>query len=168
MKPAIRFSSRHSITVFILYAAIVLTQMQSYAQPVWHCSRNKHAGSTDLASDQGSGVPAVFELSSANDTLVLALPDLHSAYSGHPVKIDNKPLAACFLNNGNLVHVQAMQQIGVNPAVPASLAKKTAIVNSYLFAVNDEAGMLLCIDRHYPAIGYLPKPTQTDEVAPCF
>lgn len=132
-------------------------------EAVWHCSRGP-VGETPNDADgfRLSSVEAV------NDTIRVTLTDLIAVYSGHPVKVANRPLHACFMPGNEALSRSALRELGLNPAALQILARRSAIVQRQLEVVTDEAGMLSCMKRNPPAFGYFSQPLDHPQVARCF
>jgi hypothetical protein len=64
--------------------------------------------------------------------------------------------------------VKALGALGLNASSMQLQARRSAIVQSHLWLVTDEANMQACIARHYPAVGYLSRETINTAVLPCY
>jgi hypothetical protein len=107
-------------------------------------------------------------MSSAPDVIGVSIRDLIDIYSGVPVRVGALPLSACFMPGQDALSLAALQSLGLQPSAIQALARKSSIVQSNLHLVTDEQQMSACISRHFPAVGYLSKPVDTDKVLPCF
>jgi hypothetical protein len=137
-----------------------------WADPVWHCSRTGYgeAHSAVDASEQFS----LASMSSAPDVIGVSIRDLIDIYSGVPVRVGDLPLSACFMPGRNQLSLAALQSLGLQSTAIQALARKSAIVQSNLHLVTDEQQMQACISRHFPAVGYLSQPVNTEKILPCF
>jgi hypothetical protein len=137
------------------------------ADAVWHCSR---APVTVL---ENGSIPDEdrFQLASVvpnMQAIGITLLDLIDAYSGQAILINGQRLSACFMPGNTPLSVQALDALGLKASTMQLQARKSAIVQSHLKMVNNEAEMLACIVRHYPAVGYLSRQTANEQVVPCF
>lgn len=98
---------------------------------------------------------------------MISVRDLIDVYSSYDVRVSGVVLSACFIPSINSTN-QIFKDLGLNPKVIASLARKSSIIKSNLHRVYDEAQMLQCITMNYPAVGYFSSEKQTEGVAPCF
>ena len=146
--------------------AMVTFVTSLWADPIWHCSRTGQADSKNLAdaSEQFS----LASMSSAPDVIGVSIRDLIDIYSGVPVRVGNLPLSACFMPGQDPLSLAALQSLGLPPPAIQALARKSSLVQSNLHLVTDEQQMHACISRHFPAVGYLSQPVDTDKVLPCF
>jgi hypothetical protein len=146
--------------------ALVTCATSLWADPIWHCSRT---GNTDAqhvadASEQFS----LASMSPAPDVIGVSIRDLIDIYSGVPVRVGDLPLSACFMPGQDALSLAALQSLGLQPSAIQALARKSAIVQSNLHLVTDEQQMRTCMSRHFPAVGYLSKPVDTEKFLPCF
>ena len=107
-------------------------------------------------------------MSSAPDVIGVSIRDLIDIYSGVPVRVGDLPLSACFMPGRNQLSLAALQSLGLQSTAIQALARKSAIVQSNLHLVTDEQQMQTCISRHFPAVGYLSQPVNTEKILPCF
>jgi len=137
-----------------------------WADPVWHCSRTGHseAQSAVDTSEQFS----LASMSSVPDVIGVSIRDLIDIYSGVPVRVGDLPLSACFIPGQDPLSLAALKSLGLQTPAIQALARKSALVQSNLYLVTDEQQMHACISRHFPAVGYLSKPVNTDKILPCF
>lgn len=139
----------------------------AWADPVWHCSRN-----VGIGNEQHSYIStndfSIASLNSSTDVIGVSISDLIDVYSGVLIRIGGVSLSACFMPSDSTLSKTALTSLGLQPAVIQALSRKSAIVQSNLFLVSTEAQMLTCIEDHFPAVGYLNDPTETDKVQPCF
>lgn len=150
---------------WVLVLASLVGSGPAAAHAVWHCSR------ASQGSGQATPEADSFQLASSNvnsEAIGLSLMDLIDAYSGKTVYLNGRPLTACFMPLGTALSSQALSSLGLNWSSMQQMARKSAIVQSNLQWVTDEAGMLACIAKHYPAVGYLDEPKGNDQVVPCF
>ena len=138
----------------------------SWADPIWHCSRTGNTEPQNVADASEQ-----FSLASMNagpDVIGVSIRDLIDIYSGVPVRVGALPLSACFMPGQDALSLAALQSLGLQPSAIQALARKSSIVQSNLHLVTDEQQMRACISRHFPAVGYLSQPIDTDKVLPCF
>lgn len=139
----------------------------SQTEAFWHCSRPPDTVSQREAEEEGDS----FQLASMGSkvhTLGITLTDLIDAYESKPVLINGRRLNACFMPAEAPLSVKALGALGLNASSMQLQARKSAIVQSHLWLVTDEADMQACIARHHPAVGYLSREIQNERVAPCF
>lgn len=137
-----------------------------WADPIWHCSRTGTTEPQNVAdaSEQFS----LASMNSAQDVIGVSIRDLIDIYSGVPVRVGALPLSACFMPGQDALSLAALQSLGLQPSAIQALARKSSIVQSNLHLVTDEQQMRACISRHFPAVGYLSQPVDTDKILPCF
>lgn len=152
--------------------AWLLIAVASHAQSVWHCSRQAELSGPDgtipssvLAANDSFQIAS---MSAQVDVIGITLRDLMDVYSGVPVRIGGQPLTACFNNDSNADNVDALSALGLSANAMSALSRKSAIVRSQLVWVSNEAAMMQCIARHFPAVGYLPATQDSSDIAPCF
>lgn len=148
---------------FKLAAAVLMglvSTTMAWAEPVWHCSRT----SVQMADASDS-----FSLAGLIDREVIqvSLRDLHEVYHGAQVRLSGRTLSACVMRDGALTQA-AMGSLGVSESSAAALSRQNGIGKRSVFVVSDEQGMERCIAQHHPAIGYLPRTTETEALGPCF
>jgi hypothetical protein len=107
-------------------------------------------------------------MSSVPDVIGVSIRDLIDIYSGVPVRVGDLPLSACFIPGQDPLSLAALKSLGLQTPAIQALARKSALVQSNLYLVTDEQQMHACISRHFPAVGYLSKPVNTDKILPCF
>lgn len=133
----------------------------------WHCSRQSEAvGQQEATEDMG-----IFHLAAMGNrsqSIGITLTDLIEVYEGKPIWVNGRRLNACFMPGDSPLSVQALQSLGLNSATMQLLARRSAIVQSHLQPVTDEASMQACLAKHFPAVGYLSRDTETDRFVPCF
>jgi hypothetical protein len=150
---------------YLLY--ILLISSSACADPIWHCSSN--AGSQSNASIQAQ--ENQFSLASFNssmDVIGVSISDLIDVYSGVTVRIGGLPLSACFMPENESLTTSALMSLGLQPSSIQALARKSSIIQSNLYFVTNEKQMVSCIAQHFPAVGYLDGPINTETVQPCF
>jgi hypothetical protein len=81
--------------------------------------------------------------------------DIIDIYSGRPVYRDGSFVTGCMMGVGHLATQDAFGQLGLNPEVPALLAKKYGIVQHKLKVVGTEEEMVGCVKQNQPAVGYV-------------
>lgn len=149
-----------------LVLAALMGSSPASADAVWHCSRAQQVSGLALPEAEDN-----FQSASANpnaDAIGISLMDLIDAYSGTTVSLGGRPLTACFMPGGTALSDQALSSLGLNWSVMQQMARKSAIVQSHLQLVTDEAAMLACVAKRFPAVGYLSEPTVNERVVPCF
>lgn len=147
---------------------IVLLASPVFAQTVWHCSRMP---TVDVMTDNRAAPGDLFTLAEqggADDVIQISVRDLIDVYSGVNVRLSGVPLSACFMPVNNASTVKALRDLGLSADVLSALARKSAIAQSHLYRVTDEAEMKACIAQHQPAVGYLSQTHNTEQLAPCF
>lgn len=150
----------------LLLLVVLLGVGNCWADPVWHCSRNGGASKDNVLAqaDQFS----IASMGQSEEVIGVSIRDLIDIYTGVPVKIGGKPLSACFISGHDAITVSALTSLGLKTSVIQALGRKSTIVQSHLFMVSDEVSMQTCIAKHFPAVGYLSKPTETEHVTTCF
>ena len=140
----------------------------AYADPVWHCSRNSNDERSAIATPALKDQFSIAAFNSSADVIGVSVRDLIDVYTGTSVRIGGLPLSACFLVGNDELTVSALTSLGLNLKTIESLARKSSIVQSNLYHVNNEAQMGACIAKNFPAVGYLTKPTEKEKFLPCF
>jgi hypothetical protein len=145
---------------------VLLWGSQCWADPVWHCSRNglTSKGNILAQAEQFS----LASMGSSEDVIGVSIRDLIDVYSGTHVKVGGEPLSACFISGEDTMTASALKSLGLKPVAIQALARKSTIVQSHLYLVTDEVQMKTCIAKHFPAVGYLSEPTETEHFMPCF
>lgn len=152
---------------FLVWAEQAKNPTPSQPEAIWHCSRMPDKVSQGEADEEGDS----FQLASMGSNvraLGITLTDLIDVYESKPVLINGRRLNACFMPAEALLSVKALGALGLNASSMQLQARKSAIVQSHLRLVTDEADMQACIARHYPAVGYLSRETKSEQVLPCF
>ena len=151
-----------SVWAILSYTAVAA----AWADPIWHCSRTGNTDPQEMAdaSEQFS----LASMSSTPDVIGISIRDLIDIYSGVPVRVGSLSLSACFMLGQEPLSLAALQSLGLQPSAIQALARKSSLVQSNLHLVTDEQQMQTCISRHFPAVGYLSKPVDTDKILPCF
>lgn len=139
-----------------------------WAEAVWHCSRSGQGVVSETELPNAAESFSIASLGNVNDTIGISIPDLIDVYSALDVRVGRLPLSACFYPSNDALTNSALKSLGLESNVISSLARKSAIVKSNLFRVSDEAQMMRCISKNYPAVGYLSAEQTTDRIAPCF
>lgn len=148
-------------------ALFLLTAMPVLAHAVWHCSRvNNEANANNAVADPNNSF-SIALVGNSTDVIMISVRDLIDVYSSYDVRVSGMVLSACFIPSINSTN-QIFKDLGLNPQVIAALARKSSIINSHLYQVYDEAQMLQCITKHYPAVGYFSSEKRTEGLAPCF
>jgi hypothetical protein len=137
-----------------------------WADPVWHCSRNGGASKGNVLAQADHF--SIASMGQSEEVIGVSIRDLIDIYTGVPVKIGGKPLSACFISGHDAITVSALTSLGLKASVIQALGRKSTIVQSHLFMVSDEVSMQNCIAKHFPAVGYLAKTTETEHITTCF
>lgn len=98
----------------------------------------------------------------------ISLRDLYSAYQGQTVKASGLTVSACVIAGDNPTTKTAMKSIGADARVLEKMSRKSALIQSNVYVVQNEQDMQACMTKHYPAIGYLPQATHNEAIGPCF
>ena len=152
------------IRTFVFLAFYLATNC--WAEPIWHCSRNTGAVKDDVVSQ--SNQFAIASMGNSEVVIGVSISDLIDVYGGIRVNIGGEPLSACFISGHDEFTASALKSLGLQPSAIQALARKSTIVQSHLYMVTDEKQMRACIERHFPAVGYLSTPTETERLMPCF
>jgi hypothetical protein len=157
-------TSRNSISSWLLGLCLssTLLSVAAQAEPVWHCSRTGVQ-----VADAGDNF-TLAALDAEREVMRISLRDLYSAYQGHTVKASGLTVSACLMAGNHPTTQAAMQSIGADARVLEKMSRKSALVQSHVFVVQNEQDMQACMSKHYPAIGYLPQATHTEAIGPCF
>jgi hypothetical protein len=145
----------------------LITLGTAWADPIWHCSRNAQS-STTLESQSQSQEFSIASFNASANVIGVSINDLIDVYSGIPVRIGGIALSACFMPSNDALSTTALTSLGLQASAIQALSKKSAIVQTNLHLVANEGQMLLCIEKHFPAVGYLDEPKETETVQPCF
>jgi hypothetical protein len=148
--------------------ALIFTATTVYADPVWHCSRNSNESSASITKPTQEDQFSIASFNSSADVIGVSVRDLIDVYSGTSLLIGGLPLSACFFVGNDELTVSALTSLGLNLKTIESLARKSSIVQSNLYHVHSEAQMGACISKNFPAVGYLNKPTESENFLPCF
>ena len=161
---------RTGLLVATMLGTCLLAQAQTHA--VWHCSTQ--TALSDVASPVSMAQTApedTFQIASMSidaNVIGLTLRDIMDVYSGVPVRVSGRPLTACFINDQSNAGREMLEALGLNASTMSALSRKSAIVRSQLQWVSNEEGMLRCMVKHVPAVGYFRDQKDTDDIAPCF
>lgn len=139
-----------------------------WAEAVWHCSRSGQGVVSETEPKNASESFSIASIGNASDTIGISIRDLMDVYSAIDVRVSGLPLSACFFPSNDSLTNSAIKSLGLEPNVISALARKSAIAQSHLFRVTDEAQMMRCISKNFPAVGYLSTEQTTDRIAPCF
>ena len=135
--------------------------------PVWHCSSgpDQLTEESDVSPQDQFGIAA-----SGNEIGVIqvSLKDIYDVFSGASVRVSGVSLSACFNLDDTPSTQEALRSLGMESNTLQRLVKRANIVQSHVYAVRSNASMASCIEKHHPAIGYLPVPLKTDRMGPCF
>ena len=148
------------------WLAALLGASTSWADPVWHCSRQGASLNANAISQDDQFFIA--SMSNPQEVIGVSIRDLMDVYSGVPVKVGGQVLSACFRSANDADTAPALKALGLQASAIQALARKSNIVQSHLYVVADESSMQSCIGKHFPAVGYLSKPTETQHLMPCF
>jgi hypothetical protein len=110
----------------------------------------------------------LLSFNSSAEVIGVSISDLIDVYSGIPVRIGGMPLSACFMSGNDTLSKTALTSLGLQLSTIQALSKKSAIVQTNLHLVATEGQMVLCIEKHFPAVGYLNEPKETNKLQPCF
>ena len=135
------------------FCCLLLVSSTAWANSSWHCSRNTQdtlSSYKTAAADQFS----IASMGSSADVINVSIRDII--------------LSACFMPSNEVLTSSALTELGLYPSTIQALSRRSSIVQSNLHLVSDEAQMLQCIAKHFPAVGYVSTTTQTEQVAPCF
>lgn len=150
------------------FCCLILFSSTAWADSSWHCSRHTQNTITSVKASPAEDQFSIASVSSAPDVINVSVRDLIDLYSGVSVRISGVTLSACFMPSNEALTSSALTELGLYPSTIQALSRKSAIVQSNLYLVNDEAQMLQCIGKHFPAVGYVSTMTETALAAPCF
>ena len=153
-------------TLGVLFSFFALAPV--WAEAVWHCSRSGQGVVSESEPPNASETFSIASIGNANDTIGVSIRDLMDVYSAMDVRVSGLPLSACFFPSNDSLTNSAIKSLGLEPNVISALARKSAIAQSHLFRATDEAQMMRCISKNYPAVGYLSAEQTTEHIAPCF
>lgn len=139
----------------------------AWADPVWHCSRSAETNTAVISQTQSQEF-SIASFNSSGNVIGVSINDLIDVYSGIPVRIGGIALSACFMPSNDALSTTALTSLGLQASAIQALSKKSAIVQTNLHLVSNEGQMLSCIEKHFPAVGYLDDPKETETVQPCF
>jgi hypothetical protein len=151
----------------LLVLGFLLGTAAAQADAVWHCSR----ASETVDQKKPTLDEDDFQLAAVvpnKQAIGITLMDLMDVYSGQAILINGRRLTACFMPGNTLLSVQALDALGLKASTMQLQARKSAIVQSHLHMVNNEVEMLACIERNFPAVGYLSLEVQTNQAVSCF
>jgi hypothetical protein len=150
-----------------LWLAVCLGSSLALAEARWHCSRQPDSvGQNEANEDLDSFQLAA--MGSRSRAIGITLTDLIEVYEGKPIWVNGRRLNACFMPGNSALSAQALQSLGLNASTMQLQSRRSAIVQSHLHPVSDEAGMQACLAKHFPAVGYLSRDTETQRFVPCF
>jgi len=153
--------SRSSWLLCICVSAFLFT-FSAQAEPVWHCSRTGVQ-----VADAGDNF-TLATLDTEREVMRISLRDLYSAYQGQTVKASGLTVSACVIAGDNPTTKAAMKSIGADARVLEKISRKSALIQSSVYVVQNEQDMQGCMTKHYPAIGYLQQATHNEAIGPCF
>jgi hypothetical protein len=146
---------------------VLLISNSAWADPIWHCSRNIDIEKNISIRAQENQFSLV-AFNGSMSAIGISVSDLIDVYSGVTVRIGGLPLSACFMLENEGLTASALLSLGLQPSAIQALARKSSIIQSNLYFVTNEKKMVSCIAEHFPAVGYLDEPTNTDAIQPCF
>lgn len=158
------------LSVWALVGALLCAGPALGTETVWHCSKH-HSISLGPNPFETAAAPEdeLFYLSSFSSQVIsISLTDLTDIYSGRQVSLGNLPLTGCFLATDSALNRSAFKSIGLLWTTLQQMSRRSAIAQSSLYLVQNEADMRTCIANNFPAVGYMSSVTEDDEVAPCF
>lgn len=148
---------------FLMNFIVLIFCGHTYANPVWHCSRNN----VQIADASDNFTLAALTIE--REVISLSLRDLYTAFHDSPVKMNgNIVLSACIIGNKSELTMLAMNSIGEKSALINSINTQSKFRHSHIHVVNDESAMLSCISKNHPAVGFLSIATKREDVGPCF
>ena len=150
-----------------LLCSLLITTCSAWSDPVWHCSRNVDTEKAALLASQENQF-YIASFNSSLDVIGVSISDLIDVYSGVPVRIGGLPLSACFRPGDAPITSEALTSLGLQPSAVQALARKSTIIHNHLHLVTSDKQMLSCIAQHFPAVGYLHEPNETEAALPCF
>lgn len=153
------------ISSLLLTLCAATTSTNASAETVWHCSRTPNSVFEDSVVSDQFGIAS----NGVNkDVIQVSLQDIYDIFSGTPVRISGVSLSACFVSDDSKLSQDAIRSLGLESTTLQRLIKRANIVQSRVYAVQNETNIPSCIAKHYPAIGYMSHPQKTAEIAPCF
>lgn len=148
--------------VRLCLTGLLLVGGTAQADTVWHCSR------TDVqVADAGDNFHLA-SLDAEREVMRITLRDLYEVFQGHEVRVSGLPVSACVVSGNSSSTKAAMKSIGAAPHMFEAKPGQGKSAISHLHFVPTDKDMLACMIKHYPAIGYFPKPIQHEAVGPCF
>lgn len=164
-------------TIYCRALALCMAAVALWAGPatateaVWHCSKHH---SISLAPDPLDTLATIeeedlFYLSSFHSEVIsISLADLNDIFHGRSVSMGQLPLTGCFKAGESALNHAAFESIGLRWSSLQLMARRSSIASTHLLMVQNEADMRACIVNNYPAVGYMSRVTEDEEVAPCF
>ena len=155
--------------VFGVFALCAIPTFSTEA--VWHCSKHH---SISLAPDPIETASPMkeddlFYLSSFHSEVIsISLADLNDIFHGRRVAIGQMPLTGCFLAGESALNRAAFESIGLRWSSLQLMTRRSSLAPSHLRMVQDEQDMRACIANNFPAVGYMRRIVEDEEVAPCF
>lgn len=141
------------------------------SEPVWHCSRstpgNQSSAQSSVESKSGSSSLRTLDFSESLTIEILPI-DLLKIYSGDKVQMGARTLSACYFERNHPLTISAMNMLDIDASSLTSISTADSIVRGNIFSVRTTNQMLSCIARNHPAVGFLDKVVETDQVSPCF
>jgi hypothetical protein len=150
-----------------LLCTLLLSTSQTFAEPIWHCSRTALAEKDALFKDDKNQF-SIASQSASEGVIGVSLNDLIDVYSGARISISGLPLSACFMTEEEQLTSEALSSLGHETAIIKALSKKSSIVQSNIHQVSNAKQMIACIEKNFPAVGYLDRPIETEAIQPCF
>ena len=149
----------------LIYALLI--SCPTWADPVWHCSSNTD-GEKNVSLQAQETHFSLAAFNAPMNVIGISISDLIDVYSGVTVRIGGLTLSACFMPENESLTTSALMSLGLQPSAIQALARKSSIIQSNLYFVTNEKQMVSCIAQHFPAVGYLDSPINTETVQPCF
>jgi hypothetical protein len=140
-------------------------------EAIWHCSKHH---SISLGPDPFETLSAreeedLFYLSSFHSEVIsISLIDLADIFSGRHVVLGQLPLTGCFVKGESELNRAAFESIGLRWSGLQLMTRRSSIAPNSLRMVPNEDEMRACIVNNFPAVGYLSRVIEDEEVAPCF
>lgn len=151
-------------------SALIWAGPAAAVEPVWHCSKHH---SISLAPDPIESLSAIkeedlFYLSSFHSTVIsISLNDLAELFNGQSVAIGQMPITACVVAGDSTLNRVAFQSIGLRWSSLQAMTSRNGNPPN-LSIVQHEDDMRTCIVNNFPAVGYMRRVVEDEDVAPCF
>ena len=129
--------------IFTLVLTVTIVAHAS-ADAVWHCSKKNE--STQISGELNTTTQAdEFSIASINSSYAVigvSIRDLIDIYSGVPVSLGGVPLSACFIPSNEKISSAALISLGLQPSAIQVLSRRSAIVESHIYAAPSIQQML--------------------------